>query len=109
MAAVHEETGKVAGNSVIVLMPGRDDVGWQLDTAVVPAFRGHGLGRVIKAAMIRRLRAERPGVRVVSTSNAADNVHMIRVNRELGYTLFGDMANFEIEVGALAVRLGFDG
>ena len=109
VAAVVEATGKVSGSSTIVFMPGREEICWQLDTAVVHEFRGHGLGRAMKAAMIRRLRSERPGIRFVSTGNAGDNVHMIRVNRKLGYALFAKVANFEIEVAALAGRIGLAG
>lgn len=106
VAAVDEASGAIAGNSVIMFMPGRVEICWQLDTAVARGFRGRGLGRVMKASMIRRIRSERPAVRFVSTGNAADNVHMIRVNRELGYSLLGNMANFEAGVDVLAERLG---
>ena len=35
--------------------------------------------------MVQRLRAEEPGVRVVSTWNADANTHMIAVHEALGY------------------------
>jgi hypothetical protein len=41
----------------------------------------------MKAANLRRLTAERPGVTQVTTSNAADNGHMLRVNQQVGFTV----------------------
>ncbi|WP_254705865.1 GNAT family N-acetyltransferase [Streptomyces vilmorinianum] len=96
VAAVHED-GTMAGYTEIVLPQGASTRGQtrgqtgvqtrvqQYDTAVVPAHRGHGLGLWVKAAMLRRLRAEHPGVSEIETDNAEDNVHMIAVNRQLGF------------------------
>ncbi|WP_432136223.1 GNAT family N-acetyltransferase [Streptomyces sp. bgisy154] len=84
VAAVHED-GSMAGYTEIVLPRGGTARAEQYDTAVVPAHRGHGLGLWVKAAMLRRLRAEHPAVTAVRTDNAEDNVHMIDVNRRLGF------------------------
>ncbi|EOD63815.1 GNAT family N-acetyltransferase [Amycolatopsis vancoresmycina] len=84
VAAVHQETGEVAGFTEVCVHPRRPDWGYQRDTAVLAGHRGHGLGRCVKAHMIRWLVAERPGLRRISTTTGAENAHMIRVNRELG-------------------------
>lgn len=105
-AAVHEVTGRVAAQTSITFMPGRTNICWQQDTSVVPDFRGHGLGRALKAAMIRKIRAERPGIGLISTGNATDNVHMIRVNRELGFHLDSVRTDFETGLDELAQQLG---
>ncbi|MBE1500805.1 GNAT superfamily N-acetyltransferase [Amycolatopsis lexingtonensis] len=84
VAAVHEGTGEVVGFTEVCVHPRRADWGYQRDTAVLAGHRGHGLGRCVKAHMIRWLLAERPGLRRISTTTGAENVHMLRVNRELG-------------------------
>ncbi|WP_415947970.1 GNAT family N-acetyltransferase [Streptomyces sp. KLOTTS4A1] len=84
VAALHSD-GAMAGYTEIVLPRGGGPLAQQYDTAVVPAHRGHGLGLWVKAAMLLRLRAEHPEVTTVTTDNAEDNVHMLAVNRQLGF------------------------
>ncbi|WP_433890804.1 GNAT family N-acetyltransferase [Streptomyces sp. CA-111067] len=84
LAAVHFD-GTMAGYTEILLPQGAPPRAQQYDTAVVPAHRGHGLGLWLKAAMVRRLRAEHPHVTEIETDNAEDNVHMLAVNLELGF------------------------
>lgn len=85
VVAVHEVSGAVAGLTEMEVQPSRPDHAFQLDTAVLPQFRGHGLGRFIKATMMRELLADRPRIALVSTQTDASNAYMIRVNRQIGY------------------------
>ena len=55
------------------------------DTATVPEHRGKGLSQAVKAESLRRLRAERPDVEVVQTTNAEQNGAMRAVNTKLGF------------------------
>jgi GNAT superfamily N-acetyltransferase len=73
---------------------------------VLAAHRGHGLGAWLKAANLRRLTAARPVVREVRTSNAADNEHMLRVNRQVGFTVTASAQNREAALADLRARLG---
>jgi mycothiol synthase len=84
VVAVHESSGAIAGLTEMELQPGRD-LGIQLDTAVLREYRGRGLGRFIKGAMMQWLLADRPQIKMVATNTDAGNVHMIRVNHQLGY------------------------
>ncbi|MCE6995295.1 GNAT family N-acetyltransferase [Saccharothrix sp. S26] len=86
VVAVHEDTGEVAGLTELELHPHRPFWGFQRDTAVLPAHRGHGLGRCIKAHLIRWLLEDRPDLDRIYTTTGAGNAHMIRVNHRLGYT-----------------------
>lgn len=104
--AIHEATGEVAGFTEIVVRPSAPELAQQIDTAVLKAHRGHGLGRAIKAEMMRRLMAERPDVTQVATTTAADNSHMIAVNRSIGCTDARGLGHFEASVDDLAARLG---
>jgi mycothiol synthase len=106
VVAVHEETGTVAALTGMLLRPGRADLCWQRDTAVVARHRGLGLGRVVKAAMMRRLLAEFPDLGRVITNTAAENAHMIRVNEQLGYAHYADVGRFEASVERLGAALG---
>ena len=98
VVAVHEPTGAVAAVTGLLLDRGRVDICWQRDTAVVARFRGNGLGRAVKAAMMRWVVADIPDLGMVTTSNAADNTYMIRVNEQIGYTHYADMGQFEASV-----------
>jgi mycothiol synthase len=106
VVAVHEGTGTVAALTGMLLRTPRVDLCWQRDTAVVAQYRGLGLGRVVKAAMMRWLVAEIPDLGKVVTNNAADNVHMIRVNTQIGYTHYADMGMFEASVESIGAALG---
>jgi GNAT superfamily N-acetyltransferase len=83
--ARHTGTGELAGHTnvgVAIEMPG---YGWNGDTSVVRAHRGHRLGLLLKAEMMRWLREEEPQLRWIVTGNAAANKHMIHNNELLGY------------------------
>ncbi|MEU7601952.1 GNAT family N-acetyltransferase [Streptomyces sp. NPDC041003] len=99
LAAVHDD-GAMAGYTEILLPRGAAPRAQQYDTAVVPAHRGHGLGLWLKTAMVRRLRAEHPGVVEIETDNAEDNVHMLAVNRELGFRSYRRTREFQLNVPA---------
>ncbi|MFI5753341.1 GNAT family N-acetyltransferase [Streptomyces sp. NPDC051644] len=99
IAAVHDD-GTVAGYTEILIPQGLPPRVQQYDTAVVPAHRGHGLGLWVKAAMVRRLRAEHPGVVEIETDNADDNVHMLAVNHRLGFRSYRHTREFQLDVPA---------
>jgi GNAT superfamily N-acetyltransferase len=84
VVAVHAE-GDVVGVTELDLQPLRPDMAAQRDTAVLAAHRGHGLGQAMKAAMLRWITADRPGLKRVWTSTAAANHHMADVNHRLGF------------------------
>ncbi|MCX4981860.1 GNAT family N-acetyltransferase [Streptomyces sp. NBC_00572] len=99
IAAVHDD-GTMAGYTEILLPLGSAPRAQQYDTAVVPAHRGHGLGLWVKAAMVRRLRAEHAGVVEIETDNAEDNVHMLAVNHRLGFRSYRRTREFQLDVPA---------
>lgn len=99
LAAVHDD-GAMAGYTEILLPQGAAPRAQQYDTAVVPAHRGHGLGLWIKTAMVRRLRAEHPGVAEIETDCAEDNVHMLAVNHRLGFRSYRRTREFQLDVPA---------
>ncbi|MDH6135511.1 mycothiol synthase [Kitasatospora sp. MAA4] len=83
--AVDEATDRVVGVHVIHNYPHRRESGFIYDTSVLAAHRGHGLGRAMKAAMMRWLADERPDLERILTTTATTNTHMIGINHALGY------------------------
>jgi GNAT superfamily N-acetyltransferase len=73
---------EVAAVTVVELNPATPAEATQLHTAVLPAHRGKGLGRLIKARMLHDL----TGVEEIFTNTSSENEHMLRVNHSLGYT-----------------------
>jgi GNAT superfamily N-acetyltransferase/RimJ/RimL family protein N-acetyltransferase len=98
--ARHRETGAVAGHTVVAVETGRPHLGDQHDTTVVGAHRGHRLGLLLKADMMRWLRDVEPELRMITTQNAASNAHMIAVNERLGYRVMGRSTEYQRDLPA---------
>ncbi|HTJ72555.1 MAG TPA: GNAT family N-acetyltransferase [Actinospica sp.] len=105
VVAVHEASGAVVGLTEVVDRPVQPGHAFQRDTTVLPEYRGHGLGRCMKSAMLRRLVRELPDVTRIGTACAAENHHMIRINHEVGYQTLNTIADVEIDVDELCERL----
>jgi len=105
VVAIDEATGAVVGLTELEVHP--SDLGWgfQRDTAVVPAHRGFGLGRCVKAEMIRWLVADRPDFTRIQTTTGAENTHMSRVNHQLGFVTARTMVAVNLGVEELERRL----
>jgi mycothiol synthase len=105
VAAVHEESGRVAAMTEIELSASRPGEVAQRDTVVAADFRGRGLGLAIKGAMLRWLIADRPAIEQAFTHTAHDNTHMIRINHAIGYVSTAGVAVVEVGADELAKRL----
>ena len=57
----------------------------QAGTLVLREHRGHRLGALVKAAVLRELAATLPEVRKISTYNSDSNLPMVAVNEALGF------------------------
>ncbi len=68
-------------------------------------FRGRGLGRAVKAAMMRWVLADFPDLERVVTNTAAGNASMIRVNGQIGYVHYADIGVFEASVEHVSAAL----
>jgi len=83
--AVHKPTGDWVGVSEINALSHQPDLAWQGDTGVDPAHRNKGLGRWLKAAMLKRFVAAHPETERIDTENAGSNEPMLNINIEMGY------------------------
>jgi len=105
LVARHTASGDFAGFTEMVWHPDNPAIAFQGDTAVVPAHRGHALGKWLKATMLERLHRERPQVRVVRTGNADSNEAMLGINRALGFRQAEGGTAYQLDVEELARRL----
>ena len=63
-------------------------------TLVLTEHRGHRLGARVKVAVLRRLAAELPAVRRISTYNFEGNRPMVAVNEALGFRAAGQLSTW---------------
>jgi GNAT superfamily N-acetyltransferase len=87
LIARERNSGELAGHTVVAVEAERPWHGWQFDTSVLRAHRGHRLGLVLKIAMLHWLAQEEPQLLTIDTWNAKSNKHMIEVNEVLGYQI----------------------
>jgi GNAT superfamily N-acetyltransferase len=93
--ARHRASGEAAGHTVVAVDTERPELAHQHDTSVVRAHRGHRLGLLLKADMMRWLAAVEPQMTSIDTWNAETNDHMIAVNERLRYRPLGRELAFQ--------------
>jgi mycothiol synthase len=85
LAARDTATGRIAGFTEIHCSALRPEMLNQEGTEVLPAYRGRGLGRWLKAALLAHVRAAQPQALFVQTENAPTNAAMVHINTALGF------------------------
>ena len=95
VVARHRPTGRLAGHSVVVVDIENPRLAHQHDTSVLREHRGHRLGLLVKADMMRWLAEQEPQIETLGTWNAETNDHMIAVNERLGYRVVGRELAFQ--------------
>lgn len=90
--------GEVAAYTELVLPDPAGPRALQYDTVVVPAHRGHGLGRAVKLRMLAEEAVRHPDLRTVATSVADDNTPMLAVNAALGYRRERGVGYFQLKL-----------
>jgi GNAT superfamily N-acetyltransferase len=67
-------------------------------TVVRPQDRGRRLGLLVKIAMLDLVMPHEPHLRQILTGNAESNVHMIKINGELGYKVSAVYRSWELDL-----------
>ena len=78
----------------------------QEDTVVLPDHRRRGLASLVKAGIVRQLRADRPDLRRVSSTTAVANTGMRAVNAGVGFQELAHRLLVRVPVPVLIGRLG---
>ncbi|GAA1961133.1 GNAT family N-acetyltransferase [Kitasatospora viridis] len=85
VVAVDESDGSIAGFTELVVPGNGKGDGQHYGTGVLPAHRGHGLARWMKAASIRQAIEHHPDLDGLLTDTADNNPYMRHINDALGY------------------------
>ncbi|MFI1379568.1 GNAT family N-acetyltransferase [Embleya sp. NPDC020886] len=85
VAAIDTSDGSIAGFTELVIPGDGKGDGQHYGTGVLPRHRGHGLGRLMKAASILRAIERYPDLGGLLTDTADNNPHMRHINDALGY------------------------
>jgi GNAT superfamily N-acetyltransferase len=67
-------------------------------TLVLVEHRGHRLGSLVKAAVLRQVAEGFPRVRTISTFNADSNVPMVALNAALGFVPAGSLSSWSLRL-----------
>lgn len=83
--AVELSSGQLVAVTTIGISSETPDAAEQFATTVAHEHRGHRLGLLVKIANVKAIVEHSPRTRKISTWNAETNLHMSRVNDELGF------------------------
>jgi GNAT superfamily N-acetyltransferase len=83
--AIAEATGRLVAVTRLGVSAEAPERANQYGTVVIGSDRGHRLGLLVKIANLRALMEHSPQTRTVCTWNGETNLHMSRVNDELGF------------------------
>ncbi len=101
LIAKHKTTGDFAGYTETLWNPDDPLTLHQDDTAVMPKYRGHGLGKWLKASMLENVMQELPQLQRVRTGNADSNDAMLRINTQMGFKPFQASTLWQVKVTEL--------
>ncbi|AWT34654.1 GNAT family N-acetyltransferase [Deinococcus arenae] len=97
MAVEDTRTGQLDAYSEVFWMPERAALVYQGATAVRPSARGQGLGKWVKAAMLRHVLHACPGARWIQTNNANENAPMLGINVALGFAPYSTFTEWQLK------------
>ena len=102
---VRDRAGTCAGGTEVTFEPWDPGTVLQQNTGIDPAHRGVGLAKWAKAAMLKRIRDERPGAQRVRTGNAFSNAPMLAINDALGFKVISTRTEWQADVRDLLLVL----
>ena len=105
MLAKHKESNEYAGYTQLFFNPEKAHILQQGDTAVVPKYRGHSLGKILKAKNLAKAMEAVPKAELVRTTNAMSNEAMLNINTEMGFYAYKSIIVWELDVDVLETYL----
>jgi len=97
-----EADGTISGITDMSWRPWAPQEAHQWFTGVHPDYRGRGLGKALKATMLRFLADRHGDLRWVYTENATSNAAMLAINERLGFREHRVYKNYQLERDAVA-------
>jgi GNAT superfamily N-acetyltransferase len=97
--------GAVVGMSEAAWDNQSPKIAYQAFTAVAKPWRGRGLARAAKAAILRQIRAAHPGAEEISTNNAESNTPILSINKRLGFGVRRRYVDYQITRAELDANL----
>lgn len=80
-----EEDGEISGLTELIYNEKEPHYALQELTAVLPKYRGRGLGKWLKASMLLYMHETYPAIEYIITGNADVNAPMLAINEKMGY------------------------
>ncbi|MEE9163252.1 MAG: hypothetical protein V3U17_00420 [Thermoplasmata archaeon] len=99
-AVTLEADGRVSGFTGVGYFPEKATMLHQYLTGVRLVYRGRGLGKWLKGAMLLRVQERFPKVEVIVTGNATSNRAMLSINERLGFKFHKEGIDAQISVEA---------
>lgn len=106
LCARDDESADLVALTDVLVPAGRRTLAFQEDTVVRPDHRNRGLGRWVKAEMLRWLADEEPQLEQLVTWNATENAAMRGINTELGFVAGDTWTEWQFTVDDLLKRVG---
>jgi mycothiol synthase len=97
-ALLRDPNGACVGGTEVTFEQWEPDLALQQNTGIDPAHRGLGLAKWAKAAILERIRADRPETQRIRTGNAFSNAPMLAINDALGFTVVGTRTEWQLDL-----------
>lgn len=98
VGARHDDSGDLAGWTMIAFDHDTPSHAWQQVTIVDPAHRGHRLGLLVKIENLLHTLAHEPALRHLDTWNATENAHMVAINEAIGFRPVDGWISWQAEI-----------
>jgi predicted GNAT family acetyltransferase len=100
-----EGAGKISAFSEMYYSTNTKLILEQTFTGVKEKFRGRGLGKWVKAALLLYMSIKYPEATAVKTGNAESNAPMLSINNRLGFKIYKEKVTAQIKVEDALISL----
>ena len=100
-----ERDRTISGLTEVFYFPDKPIMLHQNLTGVKEEFRGRGLGKWLKAAMLEWVKEEYPKVETVITGNATTNAPMLAINKRLGFKEHKSGTAYKFQMSELSEKI----